>query len=621
MSNLNYKVLLILLAVLTMPVQAAPPHQKPIHDEPPPPYAPDRVLVSFKPGTAAPEQAAAHLEAGGHTLKTITAIGVHVVSVPIGTVLEKVKLYEANPNVLYAELDFNRILRIPNETSNDPLSNDFGLNYFEEQWGLDNFGQLLTNPETGEVSLQGSFDADIDAPEGWDISTGDPGVVIAILDTGVDCSGNLEFVGKCVDEQNFVSLYSSTTSDIVTHGTHTAGIAAANTDNQVGVAGVGWNSSIANLKTCYEYEYDLCPELGIGCYVLTGICPVSASAEAITYAADHNYSVISMSYASDVIDPITGEPLAFSSPPNAESAAVTYAWDQGSVLVAAAGNNNDTTQVYPAALPEVIAVAATNRYDDRASFSTFGNTWVSMMAPGENIISTVPNDQCIFYADVLSIPFDPNTDACLDWYSGTSMAAPHVAGAAGLVWAHLFLDQLLNLDPADGLAGCVDVDSSLPCNVVVRNQLESGADTTGALGQNFLAWSQHGRLSLAGALGVVPPPVLPPLAPSGLSVFDNADGTATLSWTDNSSYETAFEIDREKERKNGTWGGSTLLTTNPNTTSMIDQTGVGTFRHRVRALGDAGPSDWTGWVQVIVTDLSGGGKGNGSGKGGGKKAP
>ena len=85
-----------------------------------------------------------------------------------------------------------------------------------------------------------------------------------------------------------------------------------------GVAGVGWNSSIGTLKACYEHEIDLYPPLGI--YITVGVCPVSASAAAITYAADNGYHVINMSYASDVIDG-DGNPTGPSSPPNTETAA------------------------------------------------------------------------------------------------------------------------------------------------------------------------------------------------------------------------------------------------------------------------------------------------------------
>lgn len=611
MKKLTALICLLCSSILPIHIFAAPQANRPVHDTPPPRYAPDRLLVRFQPGTAASDIGLAHREAGGHTLQIIPGIGVHLVQVPADTVLDKIEFYRANPNVVYAEPDYNRILVIPDEVSDDPLSIDFGIDYFVEQWGLNNTGQLLTDPTTGELSLFGSIDADIDAPEGWDISMGDSRVVIAMLDTGVDCSGNLEFAGKCVDEQNFVSDYSDTTADIVTHGTHTAGIAAASTNNDIGIAGVGWNSSIANLKTCYEYEYDLCPPYG--CTVITGVCPVSASAAAIAYAADHGYHVINMSYASDEIDPNTGEPTSLSSPPNAESDAVSYAWDKGVVLVAAAGNSNDTVKLYPAAFPDVIAVAAVNRYDDRASFSTFGNNWVSMLAPGENILSTIPNNLCIFYADVLSIPFDPATDSCLDWNSGTSMASPHVAGAAALVWADLFADQL---DQAAD--SCSDADGT-PCNVVIRSRLENGADTSGAIGQNFLAWVQHGRLNVAGALGNPSTPVALPDAPSNPAASDNGDGTATITWVDNSSNETGFELERQKQRKNGSWSGSTILSVGVDVTGMTDASGAGTFQYRVCAVNSVGASAWTDWVQTVVTDASG--TGNGGGKGGKKNAP
>ncbi|MGR9117202.1 MAG: S8 family serine peptidase, partial [Gammaproteobacteria bacterium] len=577
MNKLTVRMILVISSILAnQHVLADSPYKGPVHDSPPPPFAPDRILVSFQPGTAASEIGEAHRMAGGHTLKTIPGIGVHVVQVPADTVIDKIELYKANPNVKYAEPDFNRILVLPDEMSTDPLSNDANIDYFLEQWGLDNTGQLLTDPEIGVQSLFGANDADIDAPEGWDISTGDSRVIIAMLDTGVDCASNLDISGKCVYEQNFVLPYSSTTADLVSHGTHTAGIAAANTDNQIGIAGVGWNSSIANLKVCYEYAYDLCPPFG--CTVITGVCPVSASADAISFAADNDYHIINMSYASDEINPDTGDPIGVSSPSNAESDAVSYAWGRGVVLVAAAGNSNNTTKVYPAALPEVIAVAAVDRYDDRASFSTFGNNWVSMLAPGENILSTVPTDLCVFYAEIIGFPFNPVTDACLDWYSGTSMASPHVAGAAALVWADLFADQL-DLSPST----CTDSDNT-PCNAVVRARLESGADKNGALGQNFLAWAYSGRLNLAGALGNPPTPALPPAIPTNVGAVDNTDGTATVNWVDKSDNETGFESERIKLRKNGSWSGATILLAGADSESLTDASGTGTFQYRVRAI-------------------------------------
>lgn len=460
-----------------------------------PRYAPDRLLVRFRPGTAASETGKAHRQAGGRKLQEIPGIGVHVVKVPAGSVQQKIARYRANPKVAYAEPDFYRTLIIPDE-GNDPgplaCGVDEGREYFAEQWGLHNTGQehSFSVPLLGPIQVTGTPDADIDAPEGWDITSGDPAVKIAILDTGIDCA-SVEHAGKCVEQTSFVTGYSDNLDDIAQHGTHVAGIAAVHTDNGIGVSGVGWNSSLGNLKTCFEYELDLYPPLGV--YVTVGVCPVSASAAAITHAADHGYHVINMSYGSDVLDE-NGDPAGASSPPNAETDAINYAWNRGVVLVAAAGNDGDTAAVYPAANTHVIAVAGTDRFDDKWADSTFGNDWVSLMAPGENILSTIPVEVCKFTAELLGCPFDEITEGCMTWNTGTSMASPHVAGAAALVWALRF--------PGQSPQSCVS-HGGVPCNAVVRSHLEAGADTAGALGQNFLAWSEYGRLNVHGALSLV----------------------------------------------------------------------------------------------------------------------
>ncbi|WP_105189257.1 S8 family serine peptidase [Pseudoalteromonas sp. T1lg48] len=570
-----------------------------------PAYAPDRVLVKFKPGTKANEIGQMAAMAGGSQVRVLSPLNVHVIEVPVGSVGKSIKMFSNNPNVVYAEPDHYRVLLIPDE-GQDPPPTGTDNQWFNEQWGLNNTGQLLMNPETGQQEFVGRVDADIDAPEGWDISTGSNQVKIAILDTGVDCrtaarpGGSLEFIapGKCIEEVSFVADYSTTLDDVAAHGSHVAGIAAAATNNDIGIAGVGWNSAVGNLKTCFEYTIDLMPPLGI--YVIVGVCPVSSSAAAITYAADNGYHVINMSYASDSVDE-NGDPAGLGGWTQTESDAVDYAWSKGTVLIAAAGNDGVNTLTYPAAYDPVLAVGATERNDDRASFSNFGN-WISMMAPGDHIISTVPNELCVFYAEILGTIFDPDNDACLDWYSGTSMASPHVAGAAAMVWAHFYSDGLA--DPAT-----CEAAPGVPCNQAVREHLEQGADISGAGGQNMQAWSQHGRLNLAGALSASSNPQ-PPLTPGNFIVADGVNGTAQLSWNDVSG-ESGYELQREKAHKKlaGVWQSSTSIgPISADQTAIVDASGTGTFRYRLRAFNNSGASSWSSWVSVEVTE-SGGGSG------------
>ena len=469
-----------------------------------PKYAPDRLLVKFRPGMAASERGKAHRQAGGKQLRVIPGIGVHVVEVPAGSVPGKVSQYQKNPNVEYAEPDYYRVLIIPDEGNDPGVPSGViaGRGYFAEQWGLNNTGQQHTAIVGGSATqVDGIPDADIDAPEGWDITNGDASVKIAILDTGIDCD-SVEHSGKCVEEISFVEDYSDyldDPEDYVGHGTHVAGISAVHTNNGIGVSGVGWNTSLGNLKTCFAYELDLLPPWGY--YVTVGVCPISSSVAAITYAANNGYHVINMSYGSDLVDEL-GNPIGLSLPPNAETDAVNYAWNKGVVLVAAAGNDGDTTRMYPAANENVIAVAATDHADNLASFTSGGSNysvpgdhWVSLMAPGKDILSTNPVADCVFLAEyVYFVPFDPETEGCLSWKSGTSMASPHVAGAAALVWGRLF--------PGQSPQSCIS-PSGVPCNQVVRNHLEFGADASGAITQNLLSWSQHGRLNLYGALSIV----------------------------------------------------------------------------------------------------------------------
>jgi len=629
MPNLIALVVFLLVCCFSVveAVAAPPAVVGPIHQSPPPQYAPDRVLVKLKPGSPKSEIAALASQSGARLLRTIPGIDVHVLQVPEGAVKARIALYQRNPNVLYAEPDFYRIMIQPDEGTDPAPPDGTGNDHFSDQWALNNTGQLhaISDPNVGIVEVTGTPDADIDAPQAWDITTGSAAVKIGILDTGVDCrgagnpAGSLEFAnGKCVEQVNFVADEEPSLLDYIGHGTHVAGIAAATTNNGIGIAGVGWNSSVGNLKTCFQYYYCPYPELCDIYYLIVGVCPVSASASAIQYAADNGYHVINMSYASDEFD-ASGEPVSYGNYSATEAQAVTNAWNSGVVMVAAAGNEGTDTQLYPAAYPEVIAVGATDHDDNVPDFSSFGSSWVSLMAPGENIFSTVPNDFCVFYAEILGLVFDPDSDACLDWYSGTSMASPHVAGAAALVWAQLFAASLA--DPGS----CTDADGVTPCNLAVRQRLENGADVTGALGQNMLAWSQHGRLNVAAALqagGGEPPPPDPvmPAMPFGVTVqaVDDATGnqSALLDWNHDLVNVTGFDIERSAlNPKNGKVTSVVVMDAGLSL-AFTDDVASGTYLYRLRSRNDTVMSAWTDPIEQVVSDSATGS--GGGGKGGGK---
>jgi thermitase len=459
---------LLLLMWLVTPVAAAPPPGSP------PPFAEGEVLVAFKPGVRAMMMADIHRSLGGRVIKNIEPLGIQLVAVPAGSVMEKLALYRRSPYTRYAEPNYYRLLG-PLQPTLIPDEGDGSLlgEYFDDQWGLHNTGQSFYYFNL----MSGTADADIDAAEGWDrantlgITLGSPEIKVAILDTGVDCahvdlltdSGEV----KCADITNYTD--SPTANDAFGHGTHVAGIVAANTDNTLGVAGVAEQAFLGSFKVCDD----------------NGACPDAAIISGLIEAADAGYQVINMSFGG----PDGSQAL---------TDAVEYAWSKGVVLVSSAGNENSTEVGYPARLTRVIAVGATDADDNRASFSNYGDL-VSVAAPGDTILSTMPMALCAG---------DPT--GCYEFLSGTSMAGPHVAGIAALVWAR------------------DDVSS----NEQVRYIIENSADMTGAAGQNLLSWTQYGRANLAQAMsyptqsGNLPPQPSFYYVCSGLSCDFNGGGSS-----------------------------------------------------------------------------------------------
>ncbi|MHB8896278.1 MAG: S8 family serine peptidase [Candidatus Geothermincolia bacterium] len=281
---------------------------------------------------------------------------------------------------------------------NDPL--------FSMQWHLHNEGQ------TG-----GKVDADMDAPEAWQIEQGSNQVVIAIIDTGVDynhpdLSFNIwknyrEIPDNHLDDDanGYVDDYhgydftagDADPKDDFGHGTHCAGIADAVTNNGIGVAGVARQAKIQAVKVL--------DHMGSGYWEWV--------AAGIVYAADNGADVISMSL---------GGPYS-----RLVEDACNYARDKGVVVVAAAGNSATSAKSYPAGSESVIAVSATDHNDQLAWFSNFGD-WVDVSAPGVNVLATMPT-----YTVTMNIFW--GLEKNYSHMSGTSMACPNVAGLAALILA------------------------------------------------------------------------------------------------------------------------------------------------------------------------------------------
>lgn len=363
----------------------------------------DEVIIRYR--TSTPENEKENMRKNLKTFlkQRIQRLNIDVVKIQEGTVEEKIRQYKANRNVVYAEPNF--------KAQAFGVTNDPSLS---QQWGL--FKINAAN------YIQASA---------WDVATNSSGVKLAVLDTGIEES-HPEFLGKVMASVNFTD--SPTVSDLFGHGTHVAGIAAAATNNAIGVAGTGYNTVLLNGKVLGDN--------GSGYY--------SWVANGIVWAADQGAQVINMS-------------LGGSSSSQVLEDAVNYAWNRGSVVVAAAGNNGNSTPQYPAYYQNVIAVGATDNNDIKASFSTYGN-WVDVAAPGVSIYST----------------YKGNSYGSL---SGTSMASPFAAGTSALIWAK----------------------GTCTSNICVRERLEKTADQISGTG-TYWTW---GRINAYKAVSDIVPTFIP----------------------------------------------------------------------------------------------------------------
>ncbi|MEM2951182.1 MAG: S8 family serine peptidase [Nitrososphaeria archaeon] len=254
----------------------------------------------------------------------------------------------------------------------------------------------------------------IRADEAWVTARGN--TLIAILDTGVDYN-HPDLDAKIIKGKNYITGTNDPRDDNG-HGTHVSGIAAAETNNGVGIAGVSWNSKILSVKVCDA----------------NGDCPKSSVADGIKYASDIGAKIINLSlrYDSDFafkIIPIPLFPYFIIVPTDSVlKKAVDYANSKGSLIVVASGNDGDTFENYPAAYPNVLSVGNTTQDDSRNTSSNYGD-WVRIAAPGTDIYSTMPT----YHVTLNNPPY--NISQNYGYASGTSMASPMVAGAAAVVWS------------------------------------------------------------------------------------------------------------------------------------------------------------------------------------------
>lgn len=297
-------------------------------------------------------------------------IGWAMVAVPFqynGKVTAFINLLRSQKGVLLAEPDFT--YQLPPET--------------EARQVLDSV------PQNAGYSVQWGF-KNINAEAAWDITTGDPNVIVTVVDTGID-STRPEFTGKIIDPKNCTGVGADNdVADRDGHGTHVAGIAAAdpNAPDAV-VAGVAWDCKIMPVRVMNDSK----------------IIYTSYLINAMLYVGD--YMQAHPGYRTAVNMSIGGRGYSF-----AFKDAIDYAAANNALLICSMGNDSKRVPQYPSAYNGVVAVAASTPYDAKASFSTTG-WWASVAAPGVQILSTYKNG----YA----------------YLQGTSMATPFVTGAAALL--------------------------------------------------------------------------------------------------------------------------------------------------------------------------------------------
>ena len=385
-------------------------------------YVPGELIVKYRSGNFKIDKGRLHTTHNVTSTSVFTVIDAELWKVDAEEVASIVATLNSNPAVAYAEPNY---LHYPIEGDQNPLSAPDDPRY-GDLWGLHNTGQS-----------GGTIDADIDAPEAWNTTTGSGDIIIGVIDSGVDynhedLSANMwtntgEIPGNGLDDDgngfiDDVHGYDffdndGDPMDPDGHGTHVAGTIAAEGDNAIGITGVNWKAKIMALRF-------LGPEGGA----------TSDAIRAIEYAVQMGAHLTNNSWGGGSYSQSLKD-------------AIDAAANANQLFVAAAGNDtndNDLNPQYPAGYTSdnIISVASTTRNDLLSSFSNYGAASVDLGAPGSSILSTLPGNN---YGS----------------YNGTSMASPHVAGVAALMisqspqiaYSSLRDKILASVDTIDALKG------------------------------------------------------------------------------------------------------------------------------------------------------------------------
>lgn len=543
----------ILLALVTLP--PSPAHTQNTSA----PFVGGEILIQFRAGATAFDKAEARSWAGALRRRLLRGDGVgelELAALPFRDVEEAAALLVLHPAVEYAEANWIYQHQV---TPDDPYYAGGQL------WGM--YGDT-----TSPANQYGS-----QAGEAWVAgSTGSSSVLVGVIDEGIDLNhsdlapniwtnpfdpldgldndnnGYVDDIHGWDFFQNNNSIYDGSPTDSATddHGTHVSGTIGAVGNNGVGVAGINWSVGIIAAKF-------LGPTGGT----------TADAVEAIDYITDlktrHGLNIVT-----------TNNSWGGGGYSQALHNAITRAAKAGILFVAAAGNsglNNDSTPHYPssyntiegtptesgAGYDAVIAVASITSSGTRSSFSNYGRKRVDLGAPGSGVWSTTPNNS---YSS----------------FSGTSMATPHVTGAAALY---------KSLVPGASASA-------------VRTAILNSAVATPTSSLNGITVT-NGRLNI-GQFAGPPPPNPPANPPSNLSAIAASSSQVNLSWTDNSSDEDGFNIERCQSAACANFVMIASVGVNVTAYSNTGLSPNTTYRYRVRASNAGGTSGPSNEVQVTT---------------------